>query len=354
MESQGEIMNLKLIVFKAFKIGVCFNVFTIFIAIAYVFTVEYYARPFGFQPSLELGTAVSGSKIYNTADVTNFDIRPAWAKIESDFDLFLPEFQLRPDWKQPSPRLEKWRKTRNCCAHRIGFSDKRIADFKCFTLDDWYLTNRDFLGSNLDLVAVAILDGFLIKLPSGSRVIVSEPYVLLADRRSFDSFTRWVLDLGAKYPALRFEIGLQIHLQWVDSYWVEYRWLIPALGEFSRRHRVRWGISEFSIYDRQWKSRIAYGGVRPYRSYAIERIEGFVPDRFRRAVVAHQAYIFHRDAVRHGVQFVVEWGNFPVTWFAAAIDSDYKSTFALYDWQGRSQLMYWAIARGLTDGKSSR
>jgi hypothetical protein len=344
-------MNLKLIVFKAFKIGIYFNVFTIFIAIAYVFIIEYYARPFAFKPSLELGTAVSGGKIFKTADATDFTIRPAWAKIESEFDLFLPEFQLRPDWKKPSPRLEKWCKTRNCCAHRIGFDDLRIADFKCFTLDDWYLTNRDFLGSDLDSTAASFLNSFLIKLPSGSRVIISEPYVLFADRRSFDSFTRWVLDLAAKYPALHFQIGIQVHLQPIDAYWSQYRWLIPALGEFSRRHRrISWGISEFSIYDRHWKPRIAYGGVRPERSFLIERIEGFVPDRLRFAIVAHQAYLIHRRAVESGATFVVEWGNFPVTWFAAAIDSDYRSTFALFDWDGEVQLMYWAIARGLTDG----
>lgn len=344
-------MNLKLIIFKAFKVGICFNIFAIFMAVVYVFTVEYYARSFAFKPFLQLGTAVSGSKIYNTAIPTNFTIRPAWAKIESKFDLYLPEFQLRPDWKQSSSRLEKWCKTRNCCAHRIGFNDSRISNFKCFTLDDWYLTNRDFLGSDLDSAVISSLNSFLIKLPSGSRVIISEPYVLFADRRSFDIFTSWVLALRAKYPALRFEIGIQIHLQSIDTYWLQYQWLIPALGEFSRQHRVPWGVSEFSIYDRQWKPRIAYGGVRPERSFLIERIEGLFPDRFRRAVVLHQAYLFHRDAVRHGAAFIVEWGNFPVTWFAAAIDSDYRSTFALFDWDGNAQLMYWAVMRGLNDGK---
>lgn len=83
-------MNLKLIIFKAFKIGVFFNVFAVFIAIVYVFIIEHYARPFAFKPLISLGTAVSGGKIFNTADATDFDIRPAWAKIESKFDLFLP------------------------------------------------------------------------------------------------------------------------------------------------------------------------------------------------------------------------------------------------------------------------
>jgi hypothetical protein len=103
--------------------------------------------------------------------------------------------------------------------------------------------------------------------------------MLFADRLRFDSFTRWILDLAAKYPALRFEIGIHIHLQWIDSYWWQYHsWLIPRLGEFSRLHRLPWGICEFSIYDRLWKPRIACGGVTPQRVRSIDRIEGILPD----------------------------------------------------------------------------
>ena len=214
------------------------------------------------------------------------------------------------------------------------------------------MSNRDFLGSDLDSSVVSVLNSFLTKLPSGSRAIVSEPYMLFADRHSFDSFTRWILDRALKYPALRFEIGIQIHLQWIDSYWWQYHsWLIPALGEFSRLHPVPCGISEFSIYDRLWKPRIAYGGATPQRVRSIDRIEGIVPDRLRGAIVAYQAYLLHRVAVECGATFVVEWGNFPTTWFAAAIDPDYRSTFALFDWDGNPQLMYWAIVRDLKDNK---
>jgi hypothetical protein len=179
-------------------------------------------------------------------------------------------------------------------------------------------------------------------------VIINEPYLLFANRGTFKDFTAWFLALTAKHPALHFEIGLQIHLQWIDAYWWQYHgWLIPALGEFGRRHRVKWGLTEFSIYDRLWKPRIAYGGATPPSMRLLDRIEQFIPDRFRRAVVAHQAYILHRDAFRAGATHFVEWGNFPTTWFAAAIDPEYRSTFELYDWDGNPQLMYWAIARAL-------
>ncbi len=343
-------MNYFKLVFKSFRLGLRLNIFTLILMVFYTLIIEYCFRPsqIFFNPTIEFGTAVSGMKIFSDSDPKNYSLRPAWAKIEPQFGLFIPEFQVRSDWKQPSPRLERWCKTRNCCAHRISFTDRRIQQFRCFTLDDWYLSNRDFLGSEFDTSVNASLHSFLSRLPPSSRVIVNEPYVLFADRRTFHVFTEWFLSLAAKYPALRFEIGIQIHLQWIDSYWWQYHgWLIPALGEFGRRHRIRWGITEFSIYDHLWKPRIAYGGATPPRMRLLDRFEQFIPDRFLRAVVAHQAYIFHRDALRAGASHFVEWGNFPTTWFAAAIDPSYKSTFALYDWQGNPQLMYWAIARAL-------
>jgi hypothetical protein len=338
------------LIINGLRFGIAFNLLTLVFIAIYTLSIEYYFRPFSFRfnPLIELGTAVSGMKIFIVANPKNPVLRPAWAKIQHDFTLFLPEFQLRADWLQPSPLLDKWCKDNKCCAHRIGFNDRRIRDYRCFTLDDWYLTNRDFLGSDLDRSLVSSLDGFLLRLPKGSRVIVNEPYMLFADRRSFKSFTDWFLALAAKHPALKFEIGIQIHLQWVDSYWWQYHgWLIPALGDFARTHRIRWGLSEFSIYNRLWKPRIAYGGATPERMRLIDRIESIIPDRFLNAVVAHQAYVLHSDALKAGATTFIEWGNFPTTWFAEAIDPQYKSVFALYDWNGRPQLMYWAIVRSL-------
>jgi len=88
------------------KLGVAFNLFTLLLLTVYTVSVEYYFRPFNFvrSPSLEFGTAVSGMKIFSDANPRNHALRPAWAKIENNFDLFIPEFQLRADWRQPSPR----------------------------------------------------------------------------------------------------------------------------------------------------------------------------------------------------------------------------------------------------------
>jgi len=172
--------------------------------------------------------------------------------------------------------------------------------------------------------------------------------MLFADRRTFQIFTQWFLTLAAKYPNLKFEIGIQIHLQWIDSYWWQYhRWLIPALGEFSRSNKIRWGITEFSIYNRLWKPRVSYGGATPERMRLIDRVESVIPGRFRDAVVAHQAFLVHRSALQAGATSFIMWGNFPTTWFAETIDPKFTSTFALWDWDGNATLMYWAIARSL-------
>ena len=336
---------------SAFKAGICFNFFTLLLLIIYTISVEYYFRPFHFvrNPLFEFGTAISGMKLFD--DGTNFKnhtLRPAWAKIENSFDLFIPEYQLRADWKHPAPRLEKWCKTRNCCAHRIAFNDSRIPNFRCFTLDDWYLTNRDLLGSKVDPSINYGLNNFLNKLPSGSRVIINEPYMLFADRRTFDVFTQWFLTLASRYPGLKFEIGIQIHLQLIDAYWYQYHpWLFPALRDFSRKHRVRWGITEYSIYNRLWKPRISYDGDIPDRMRYLRHVESFIPERFRDAFVAHQTYLLHTAAIEAGATSFTAWGNFPTTWFAYSIDPDFKSVFGLWDWDANPTLMYWAFARSL-------
>jgi len=159
-------------------------------------------------------------KIYNTAIPFNYQIRPSWLVVQSKFSLFVPEFQFRSDWKQPSPRLEKWCKTRNCCVHRMGYNDKRKLNFKCFTVDDWFITNRDFLGSGVNDTSLFILDSFLSSLLSGSRIILNEPSVLFDNKSSFNSFEKWVLYLVRKHPHLKFQVAVQVHLQWIDSFWI--------------------------------------------------------------------------------------------------------------------------------------
>jgi hypothetical protein len=338
-------------VLSSFKFGICFNLFTLILLSIYTLSVEYYFRPFKFvkSPFIEFGTAVASHRIFADGNPRNYSFRPDWAKkIEPQFDLFIPEFQFRADWKDPAPRLERWCKTRNCCVHRISFNDSRIKNFLCFTLDDWYLSNRDFLGSPLDSPISLGLDAFLRRLPSGSRVIVNEPYMLFANPRSFSDFTQWFLALKDKHPGLKFEIGIQIHLQLIDSYWYQYHpWLFPALRDFSRKHEIRWGITEFSIFNRLWKPRIAYNGSTPERMRYLKHVESFIPERLRDAFVAHQAYLLYRSAIDSGATSLTVWGNYPILWFSRSIEPDFKSSFALWDWDGNTTLMYWAIVKSL-------
>ncbi|MEG4501577.1 hypothetical protein QUB05_30745 [Microcoleus sp. F10-C6] len=351
--------NLKSILFRAFKVGIGFNIFTVVFAIFYVFIVEQYARPFNFKPSIELGTAVSGSNnIFSTPDIANYQIRPEWSAVESKFSFFIPASEFRADSKYQAPRLEKWCKIRNCCAHRMAYSDKRKFNFKCFTIDDWFFNNSNFLDVYFQGAAMAPLDKFLKNLPKGTRVIVNEPLILFQQNKlNFVIFEKWLLELVAKHPHLKFQVGIQFHFQWLDLQFFALSdgVLFRQLSQFSRQHKIPWGISEFSTYDRIWRRRL----ITPFNKFSdrgkfTSQIEAFIPDRLRRAFVLHQAYWVHREAVRSGARFAVEWGNFPLLWFQSEIDSDYRSTFALFDWQGNPQPMYWAIARGIEDGKKSK
>ncbi len=340
---------MKLLLLRGLKLGIFFNVLTIIIAIIYIFVIENFAHPFNYKSSIELGSVVSGGRIFSPINISNYKSLPSWSLVESKFSLFVTENQFRSDSKQPAPRLEFWCKTHNCCAHRIGFEDKRKANFKCFTVDDWFINNRKFLGSPLENTTILILDNFLKSLPKDSRVILNEPSDLFNNKLTFDTYEKWVLNLAAKHPKLKFEIGIQIHLQWIDSFWINNNGVFSRFNKFSQQHHIPWGISEFSIYDRVWKRRISFSGHNPIKF--LSQVESMIPDRLRRAVVLHQAYLVHREATHHGAQFIIEWGNFPTIWFSDRIDSDYQSTFALFDWNGQPLPMYWAIARGISDGK---
>ncbi|MEG4453841.1 hypothetical protein [Microcoleus sp. N9_A1] len=347
--------NLKSILFQSFKAAIGFNIFTIVLAIFYILVVEQYARPFNFKLAVEFGTAVSGLKIFDTADTANFRISPSWLVVESKFSFFIPAAEFRADSKYQSPRLQEWCKTRNCCAHRMAYNDNRRLNFKCFTIDDWFINNSNFLDPFYQGVAMIPLDNFLKSLPKGSRVIINEPLVFFQQHKlNFAIFEKWVVGLAAKHPHLNFQVGIQFHFQWLDLQFLALSdgVLFSQLAQFFRQHKIPWGISEFSTYDRVWRRRL----ITPFnkssdRGKLISQIEFFVPDRLRRAVVLHQAYWIHREAVRSGANFIVEWGNFPLIWFSHEIDSDYRSTFALFDWDGKPLPMYWAIARGIADGK---
>ena len=342
---------MKNLFLNGLKIGLFFNFLTVAFLTVYVLAVEnLLTRPFAFKSPIELGTIVSGGRMFSLSDTTNYKPLPNWSLVESKFSIFIPENQFRADWKQPAPRLESWCKNHNCCVHRINFSDKRKVNFKCFTLDDWFINNRKFLNFPIGDISTIVLDDFLNTLSKGDRIIISEPSGLFNNPNTFDAFERWVLTLIKKHPTLKFEVAIQIHLQWIDSFWGYSNVTLSKLSKFSEEHHIPWGISEFSIYDRIWKRRLSSSGDNPIKF--LSYIESIIPDRFRHAVVLHQAYLVHYETTRLGAKFIIEWGNFPAIWFTNEIDSNYQSTFALFDWSGKPLPMYWAITRGISDGKN--
>lgn len=340
---------MKKIFLQGLKFGLIINLASIISAIIYVFVIEsILIKPLPkFALSLKLGTVADFTRIF-ARDNPSMKQRDYWSKVQDNFDFFVPEYQLRSDFLQASPRLLEWCRSQKCFAHRMAYTDIRKKQFKYFTLDDWwannkYLAVKDTANDELQLTQ------FLKSLPDGSLILISEPFSIFAERRSLVKFLDWALVLRSQHPKLKFEIGLQVHLQWIDAWWVRHRWLLPELQKFSTLHTYPWGISEFSNYDRIWKRRISH---RSPVDRVFYQIEGLVPQRLRRAIVLHQIYQIHRDAVHYGAVRFVEWGNYQFSaWFVNEIDADYDSNYLLFDSSGTPTFLWWAAMRGLKDGQ---
>lgn len=341
---------MKKIFLQGLKLGFIVNIVSIIFTIIYIVVIEStLIKPLPkFGLSLKLGTVTDSRRIF-ARDVPSMKQRDSWSKIQTNFDFFVPEYQLRGDFLEASPRLLKWCHSQKCFAHRMGYADIRKKQFKYFTLDDWFANNKYLIVK--DTAADELqLNQFLKSLPNGSLVVISEPFSIFAQRRSLAKFLEWVLALRSQHPKLKFEIGLQVHLQWIDAWWFHYRWLLPELQKFSKLHSYPWGVSEFSNYDRVWKRRIS--GRSPV-DRVFYQIEGLVPQRLRRAIVLHQIYQLHRDAVHYGAVRFVEWGNNQRTaWFVNEIDAEYNSNYQLFDSSGAPTSLWWAGMRGFRDGKN--
>jgi len=339
---------MKKIFLQGLKIGLIINLASLFFAAVYVFSIESILTKSSpeFALPLKLGTVTDSVRIFSR-DVPSMKQRDYWSKIQDKFDFFVPEYQLRGDFFKASPRLIDWCRSRKCFAHRMAYSDIRKKQFKYFTLDDWWANNKYLIVK--DTAADELqLTQFLKSLPDGSLIVISEPFSIFTERRSLAKFLEWALALRSQHLNLKFEIGLQVHLQWIDAWWVRHRWLLPEFQKFSKSHNYSWGVSEFSNYDRVWKRRLK--GRSPV-DRVFYQIEGLVPQRLRRAIVLHQVYQLHRDAVDYGAVRFVEWGNFQHTaWFVNEIDAAYDSNYQLFDASGEPTELWWAAMRGLKDG----
>lgn len=346
-------MSFKKFLFNGLKIGLFLNFLTVFMAIGYILAIENYFKPFTSKPrSVQLGTILTAQAMFDFQDLDNLEPLPRWKSIKNHFDFFIPDTALRDDNRKiKSPRVERWCKINPCWAHRMGYFDLRRRDYRVFTVDDWFITNKSILNTRFENAVVFPLDFFLKTLLPGSTVILNEPLTLFQQHNlNFKLFTDWVVILRRKHPHLKFKLGLQLHFQWLDSQWLRLQdgQLFSQFQKFSADYSIPWGISEFSIYDSVWRRRLKNTYDRSGRTDRITSlIESAVPLRLRRAIVLHQTYVIHRAVIQSGASYIVAWGNFPTLWFSGEIDEQYRSTFALFDWQGRPLPMYWAVMRGL-------
>lgn len=337
------------LLFKGLKFGLITNCLLTLSLMIYTIAIENWLTkplPGTFQTPIKIGTIVDYHRLFD-ADPPSMKLRQSWLNIQDKFSYFIIEYQLRSDYNRPSPRLFNWCASQSCFAHRISYSDSRKNRFRFFTLDDWF-TNIFLSNRNVSIESQA-LTSFLRSLPSNSTVVISEPFATFSGPLVFRQFSDWVLLLRSQHPHLKFEIGLQLHLQWVDAYWFKSQWIIPAIAQFSKTSGVPWGVSEFSNYDVIWKRRLRDDNFRDRLFY---RIEQFVPRRLRRAIVLHGSYLIHRNVVQYGAVRFTEWGNIQSTaWFVYEIDAAYDSNYELFDSSGAPTSLWWAAMRGLKDGK---
>jgi hypothetical protein len=331
---------------KGLKVGFILNVSITLILVIYTIAIENWLKPFSgsFTPPLQLGTIVDYHRLF-AAFPPSMKLRESWLKFQNKFSYFVIEYQLRSDYHKPSPRLLKWCKFRKCFAHRMNYGDVRKSQFDVFTLDDWFANN--FLAVRDTTIETQILNLFLRSLPADSTVIISEPFVIFSRPTVFRQFSDWILFLRSQHPHLKFEIGLQLHLQWADAYWFNSQWVIPAIARFSQTSGVPWGVSEFSIYDQIWKRRLRDDNFRDRPFYRIEQL---IPRRLRRAIVLHSSYVIHRTAAENGAVRFTEWGNSQRSaWFVLEIDSAYDSNYELFTLSGTPTPLWWAGLRGFRD-----
>jgi len=346
---------MKKIFLQGLKLGLIFNVSIIVFALVYISVVEQQlAKPLDkFSLPLKLGTVVTSDRIYFKDSLKK---RDSWLRISNKFNFFVVEYELNPKIPSKSSRFLDWCITQTCFAHRIDYSDVRAKQFNYFTIDDWWTNNKFSVYKDTTLDELK-LKNFFKTLPDGSLVVISEPFSIFKYPDILTGFFKWVLALRSAHPNLKFELGLQIHLQWIDFYWLRYSSFFPEFEKFSKTYNYPWGVSEYSNYDRIWKDLISlrwgrWTSLSSLIERAFHHIEGLIFYRFRRAIVLHATYQIHKDAVRYGAVRFVEWGNFQHTaWFFNEVDPSYDSNYLLFDASGQPTDLWWAAMRGLKDGK---
>ena len=180
--------------------------------VGYIWFIEnWLVKPVeSFPVPLKVGTIVDDRRLFDS-NLPARKLRKSWLNILDKFSYFLIEYQLRPDYNRPSPRLLKWCESQNCFAPRINYGDARKNQFNTFTVDDWFTNN--FLITRDVTIETQALNFFWQLLPVGSTVIISEPFSSFSRPQVFQKFSEWIFQLRSDHPGLKFEMGLQVHLQ---------------------------------------------------------------------------------------------------------------------------------------------
>lgn len=274
--------------------------------------------------------SVLGLNFYRPTQLGEFKKLGVTTKLKSSqiaFDYYVIEnYQRLKEYDQAHQLLESCQQNDlTCYSHRLTLSDWRQFSYnQRFFLDDWWLHNCKFWYRQYWDYP---LRQTLALLPSGTEVVFNEHYF-----NSFERFVEYIQLLQSDYPQLKFVIGVQVHLQWFDPALIRKLFLISQI----KQSGLPWMLTEFSIYDRIYKSRLLW-------------IDRFIPTVVRRSISAHSAWLVSRACGQSPqCQGLTIWAPNGV-WMIDRLPSTYDGEFLIWNRQTKQPTsLYWAIKRGLS------
>ncbi len=326
-----------MIFINGLKLGLSINIIFLIIISSLSCVGYFLGKPLSSSRSrLPIGTVVGFNQVSN----------PIWRDKSKLFSFFIIENELnRAVTQKLSSKTKFWCKLHNCYSHRMNFNDVNKLNFSSHIIDDFY-TDIQFTDSQIREAKLKSLDLFLASLPNNSLVIVNEPIVFFKSETRFTDFKNWYLSLLNKHPNLKFQFGLQIHLQWLDVVLFRYNWVFDRLKDSD----LQWMIIEFSIYDELWKKQLSslWRELSDFNVDFPPLVDKLVP-RFVRSNLSLLSayYVARRCGLDSNCKSFVIWGNFGHVWFADRVPLSYSGQFQIFDESGKIQPMYWAILRGL-------
>lgn len=210
-------------------------------------------------------------------------------------------------------------------SHRLRLSDWDDFSYNLyFFLDDWWLENcRFWYKDEWDYP----LRQTLKLMPKNTEVVINE--------HKFNSINRlieYVSILQKDYPDLKFSVGIQIHLQWIDLALFKKLYIINQIDKSG----LNWMISEYSMIDKIYKNKLILG------------IDRFIPLHIRRSFSAHQSYIVSRQCGKsdhcQGMTIWVPNG----TWMIKKLSKGFDGKFWYWHENNEPTIINLAIKKGLS------